>query len=111
MLCSDAQLRRLYVSFNRRYWSGKLPADTRVLWMPVSADCNAHTTDQPDGSFVIHISPALSGFTRLYKLILIHEMAHIALWRSNPKTQCGVGRGPWAREVLRVLTLGAVRYI
>jgi len=103
---SDAALRRLYLKFNRQYWEGALPDNTRVLWVPVAGDRVAETCKMPDGTFEIKLSPSVSGFPRFYKWLLIHEMAHIPTWQTKPDH----GR-LWKQEVLRVLAAGAIRYL
>jgi hypothetical protein len=105
--CSDAMLRRLYLQFNRRYWAGALPADTQVLWMPLAADRVAETGRSSDGRFVIHLSPSVAGFRRFFKLLLLHEMAHIALW----DRRIAFHGKAWRDEMLRVLSAGAARWL
>lgn len=102
---SDALLRRLYLDFNRRFFNGELPLDTKVIWMPVP-DANVAETTKPD-TFLIKISPSISGFRRFFKLILIHEMCHVKLWGRRGDYH---GR-LWKEEMIRVLKLGPVRWL
>jgi hypothetical protein len=107
--CSDASLRRWYFFFNRKYFAGELPTTTQVRWQPVGAKHDAETERLADGTFVICISPALYALRAIARLRLLHKMAHIKLWETGAR--CGLERGPMARELLRVLALGAVKWV
>ena len=104
---SDNQLRRLFLEFNRLYWNDSLPHDTEIVLVPLKGKIVGLCAKQTDGSFIITLCPSITGFPRYTKLILIHEMCHIATWESKGDSH---GKA-WKKEVLRVLTAGAVKYI
>lgn len=95
---SDPQLKRWYAKYNRLYFDGQLP-DAAVWWEPLAstyADCNL-----VEGEWRIRINPSLSGWTAIWKLTLLHEMAHVNLW---PNKRHGK---KFHEEMMRLAGLGA----
>lgn len=74
MSLSHSQLRRWYVSYNRRWFGGQLPADMDVYYAP---DDGAHglAISTNTGEQSIKVDTASMG-TRYAKLVLLHEMVH-----------------------------------
>ncbi len=101
---SDPLLRKWYQTYNRKYFGGSLSDDVTLFWeqsSEVYGDCN----EMPDGDMVIRINPAIMGFTPLWQLTLLHEMAHLKLW---PYENHGK---PFQVEMLRLAALGALKKI
>jgi len=89
----------MYAKYNRMYFANKLPDDVAVWWEPPDgayADCN-----KVDNKFRIRISPAISGWTEVWKLALLHEMSHVCLWPLKKHTK------KFQSEMLRLASLGA----
>jgi hypothetical protein len=98
---SDAQLRRWYLTLNAELWAGSLPADTILTWQPVRGDHMAETWKLPDGRWQIAMSPGNSGFGRVAKFILMHEMCHVAksrAWRGKV----------FKTEAIRIMAAGGI---
>lgn len=96
---TNADLRRLYREYNRRWFHGRLPA----------ADIRFARIDPGDlgvclvfaGTPEIRISTDIRRWTKTVKCTLLHEMAHVAL-------PVRVEHGPrFEREMLRLAKLGA----
>ena len=89
----DAQLRHWFHKYNAKYFAGALPADTKVYWEPMTNTDDAAVTcpvyEVALGKFEIKIDPAIMGIKFAWKQVLLHEMAHVKLWRTNPKHQHG----------------------
>ena len=100
---SDAQLRRWYCKFNEDLWADQLPKDTVLVWQPVRGDCMAETWKLPDGRWQIAMSPSISGFKRVAKLTLLHEMCHVARGRAWHGKAFQV-------EALRMMSAGGIKY-
>lgn len=77
-LC-DKQLARWYREFNAKWFDGKLPDDTDVLYAPEEGCSAIANTDEAE-SFFIKINPAYAVDTNIVKMMLLHELCHIALW-------------------------------
>jgi len=107
-MTSDRQLRNWFIKYNKRYWASSLPENTVLYWEPVP-QCDGVTCpvfEVSDGCFEIKIDPALKGQPCFWKLTLLHEMIHVAVWRKHPKHQ----HGPtFQREKDRLYALGALR--
>lgn len=107
---SDRQLLLWYRKYNKLYFGGELPENTIVHWEPTSAN-NAETCpvyEVADNCFKILIDPAISGQHKFWKMILLHEMCHIAIWRKHPKHEHGKA---FQDEKDRVYSLRALKHI
>ena len=75
---ADPSLRRWYREFNRKWWADELPHDADVFYAPLGdtiADLWYDAAQTP----VIRIDPIFSICSRMVRLALLHEMAHIRL--------------------------------
>ena len=109
-MVSDRQLRLAYAKFNRLYWNSELPADTVLIWEPVPK-CDGVTCpvfEVRDGCFEIKMDPALKGEPCWWRIVLLHEMCHVAIWRRHPKHQHGK---VFQEEKNRIYALGALKKI
>ena len=105
---SDRQLKNWFQKYNRLYFNGELPDNTIIHWEPCSAD-NANTCpvyEVADNCFKILVDPAISGQPKFWKMILLHEMCHIAIWRKHLKHEHGKA---FQAEKNRVYELGALK--
>lgn len=105
---SDRQLKRAYLRFNRRFFGGQLPHDTVVYWQPLSGDDGASCPvwEVAHNKFVITIDPRWSASKWVWQMILIHECAHLHLWRKSPRHQHGK---VFQQEMLRLAMIGAFK--
>lgn len=104
---SDRQLLLWYRKFNKLYWNGELPDNTVIHWEPCSAD-NATTCpvyQVADNCFKILVDPAISGQPKWWKIILLHEMCHIALWPKHLHHEHGK---LFKEEKKRIFLMGAL---
>ncbi len=105
---SDRQLKRWYAKYNREFFDDKLPQDTVIYWCP-SPGAHADTCpvfEVAAGVFEIKIDPAIQGITCFWRMILLHEMIHVALWPRHPKHQHG---RLFIAEKDRIYALGALK--
>ncbi len=105
---SDRQLRLAYNRYNSRYWNGELPNNTVLYWEP-TPKCDGVTCpifEISDGCFEIKLDPALKGEPCWWKLVLLHEMIHVAIWKKHPKHQHG---RVFEAEKDRLYALGALK--
>jgi hypothetical protein len=96
MLGTNADLRYMYLDFNRRYFGNRLPKDMPVYFDDI--DCLGHTavakqTFRPE---YIRISKRLRFSNRMSAMTLFHEMCHV----ETPKYR---GHGPWFRKRMKQL--------
>ncbi len=107
---SDRQLKNWFLKYNRLFFNGELPESTNIHWEPSPGD---HASTCPvyevsDNVFEIKIDPALKGVIQFWKMTLIHEMIHVALWRKHPKHQHGK---LFQAEKDRIYALGALKHL
>jgi hypothetical protein len=105
---SDRQLLRAYNQFNKLYWNGDLTDKVEIVWEPYPK-CDGVTCpiwELSDGIFCIKIDPALKGEPCYWRLVLLHEMIHCAVWRRHPKHQHGK---PFQEEKDRIYAMGALK--
>jgi hypothetical protein len=104
---SDRQLRTAYAKYNRLFWNGELPLNTVLIWEPTAGNdavcCPVY--EVADGCFEIKIDPALKGEPCYWRIVLLHEMCHVALWRHHPKHNHGK---VFKDEKHRIYALGAL---
>lgn len=96
MASSHLSLRRWFNYYNRQYFGGRLPLDTVLRWEPTGVN-DAHMLPG-----VIQMDPAVKLFPRYMRILLLHEMAHLACPR------CGHGK-KYHAEIQRLWDLGAFR--
>lgn len=107
-----------YRSLNRRWFGGELPADTQLRWVrefPAPyRDAYGRTgvyraTGTKKGSRIVGFNITLSrrshglGVSTI-RATLLHEMAHVATWRSGGRAAHGRA---WVMEMRRLAALGA----
>lgn len=105
---SDRQLKRCYSDYNRKYFNSELPDNTVLIWEPTpqnDAVC-CPVFEVVDGCFEIKIDPALKGEPHWWRIVLLHEMIHVAIWRKHPKHQHGK---VFEDEKDRIYALGALK--
>jgi hypothetical protein len=105
---SDRQLRTWYAKYNKLYWDGLLPVDTVLFWEPIPK-CDGVTCpvfEVRDGCFEIKLDPALKGEPCWWRIVLLHEMCHVAVWQRHPKHQHGK---PFQEEKNRIYAMGALK--
>jgi hypothetical protein len=105
-MTSDRQLKNQFASFNRKYFGGLLPENTVLIYEPVPK-CDGVTCpvfEVADGCFEIKIDPALKGSPCYWRIVLLHEMAHVAVWPRHPKHQHGK---TFRDEISRLFAMGA----
>jgi hypothetical protein len=88
---SDRQLKHWVEKYDRAYWGGKLASRIIVFWEPPpQADgetCPVY--EVAANQFQIKLDPAIKGNNSYWKITLLHEMIHVALWTKHPKHQHG----------------------
>jgi hypothetical protein len=105
---SDRQLRTAYAKYNRLFWNGELPANTILIWEP-TPKCDGVTCpvfELADNCFEIKIDPALKGEPCWWRIVLLHEMCHVSIWRRHPKHSHGK---VFVDEKDRIYALGALK--
>ncbi|MGA2886143.1 MAG: SprT-like domain-containing protein [Halobacteriota archaeon] len=104
---SDRQLKLAYNQYNKKFWNGELP-DAVTIWEP-TAKCDAiccPVFEVADGVFEIKIDPALKGEPCYWRIVLLHEMCHVAIWRQHLKHQHG---RPFQEEKNCIYAMGALK--
>jgi len=103
---SDRALKNQFAKYNRKYWAGQLPEHTVIYWEPQNADaattCPIYEVDH--GQFVIKLDPYVKGLGKFWKINLLHELVHLALWVKHPKHQHGK---LFKEEEARIYAMGA----
>lgn len=91
-------LRRIYNRLNRLYFKGALPA-LEIVWEPCG-DAMGLTHTYDGDAHRLTFDPALRGYNRIIKLIMLHEMIHVQYPR--------IGHGArFKAELQRLWKLGA----
>lgn len=103
-------LYRWFCKYNRQYFGGELPADVQVYWEPnIPNDASGETCpvfEVAADKFKITLDPAIQALPKYWKMILLHEMIHVKLWRTNPRHQHGK---LFEDEKARLVGLGALK--
>ena len=95
---SDRGLKRIYRSYNRRFFDGQLP-DAFIWWeVPAGAYADCQLID---GVWRVRINPSLAGWPSIARWSLLHEQAHIKL---HPNRNHG---RKFQQEMLRLAEAGA----
>lgn len=77
MKVCDKELGRAYREFNKRWFDDALPHDVDVFFSPAE-DCYGQVQEE-DGSWTLQINPKYFIDHRIWKMVLLHEMAHLAV--------------------------------
>lgn len=94
------RLKSAFLLYNRRWFSSSLDPDTLVSWSSSLGKGVAGEYDPSDGS--IRLAASLRPFDSVWRLTLLHEMAHLA---SEPEP---AEHGPrWNRIMKRLAKAGA----
>jgi len=102
-------LKRLYGSYRTKYFGSSIPEpeNAKVSWdASINQDLLGDAEVQVvDGKSVacIRLNPLIRPFRSLYKMVLLHEMAHIKLW-----PWCHHGK-KFDAEMLRLAAEGALK--
>lgn len=93
-----ASLAATYAAYNRRYFRSRLPKDITLRW--TSRLPNGYGLF--DGDNTIYINRDHRKWKKMWRLTLLHEMAHLAT--ASEKAE----HGPqWLREMRRLARIGA----
>lgn len=110
MATRPTRLHKLYASYNRRFFAGKLPKDAQIRWSNKPLPCDAVgmcSYDRGDGLAEILVSSKLRRWTAFAYSTLLHEMAHLSLFVGG-YTRGDHGR-KFQREMRRLARVGAFR--
>ena len=99
-LC-DKELGRAYRKYNKLYFDGALPQDVDVFFSP--AEDSYGQVQEEAGGWTLQINPKYSPDHRMWKMVLLHEMAHLAV---HPYPSHGA---KFQAEMLRLATAGAFK--
>ena len=98
---ADPNLRRWYREFNRKWFADELPHDVDIFYAPLN-DTIAEMTWDEAGTPVIRIYPIFSICSRMVRLAILHEQAHIHLRSTS--------HGPlFQAEMVRLAKAGAMK--
>ena len=106
----ETKIERFYRIANRRYWGGRLPCDVIVRWdagLLRRDRCVGMLQHYPGVCIVIRISSILRKSPGLAGLVIMHEMAHLAVQLRLGKAYGGHGL-VFQREMLRLARAGAL---
>jgi hypothetical protein len=107
---SDRRLLLWYNVYNKKYFGDELTRKIELIWEPVPL-CDGEACpiwELADGIFLVKIDPAHKGNLNYARLVLLHEMCHLAIWQKHTRHQ----HGPLFRnEQNRIYALGALRKI
>lgn len=106
-LKEDKRLKKYYDNFNRIFFDGKLPRDTRVGWnseiLGYAYTVGIEDTETKHKFFLIYLDKKKHFDTKQVLLTLLHEMAHIHLY---PDMKHGK---KFDREIIRLAVRGAFK--
>ncbi len=107
-MVSDKQLAHWYARYNRDWFGGELPLDTIIWWEPPpgAQGITCPVYEVMDGKFEILMDQALKGVPDYWKLLLLHEMAHVKLWPTHSRHQHG---RVFQEEMQRLALAGAMK--
>lgn len=103
MIITNAELKRLYDSFNKKYFSNRLPKDMPVVFQRLGRDRMGRTIIyRGRHPLCVEITIGFKGNLSLTAMTLLHEMLHVR----HPKME----HGPkFHREMLRLAKAGAFK--
>jgi hypothetical protein len=92
MTLSHTELRRAYLSYNRRFFGGKLTLNCDVHFAPVNG-CFGILDEQGDG-LVLQIDPKYAITSEMWRMTLLHEMAHASStdWKHGKRFHAEIDR-------------------
>ena len=101
------KLKKLYDRLNRKYFGGKLPADTKVCWGNTlkwqGSIGLCHYSEPPR----IEVAAELKTYVRLTESTVLHEMVHLKLFNTKWREP---DHGPlFQKEMLKLARAGAFR--
>lgn len=97
---SNPTLKRLYRKLNKRWFGGRLPKDTIIVWSDILGTGAARCSEE-GGQYIIRLNTNYRS-SRVVGLSLLHEMAHIATFDEKAE------HGPrWLAEMHRLSNAGA----
>jgi hypothetical protein len=111
----ETHIQRFYRMANRRYWHGRLPLDVKVRW-----DAKLYAKERaigimqsvPGVGVLIVLSTKLRCCAGLVGLVMLHEMAHLAILARAGNFGAG-GRdshgAAFQREMVRLAKAGAFK--
>ena len=99
LFMSPNALMEQFLDYNVLYFDGQLPTDTIVKW---SRSLAPDVVGDYDGDATIRLNHRLRKFRPVWKLTLLHEMAHLATHAEAEE------HGPkWHKEMRRLYRIGA----
>lgn len=105
---SDRQLRYWYHKYNKAFFNNELPQKILIHWKQLPMDwgsaCQIGVGDLD--LFYIRLNCTLKFVTQYWKIILLHEMIHVKLWKSHPNHSHGK---LFRDETERLFNLGAYK--
>jgi hypothetical protein len=107
----DTSIQRFYHLVNRRYWRGRLPRDVIVRWdrkLLRREHAVATLENYPAVVCIIRIARELYCCRGLVGLVILHEMAHLAIQLRLQRACAGHG-WRFQQEMMRLAKLGAFR--
>jgi hypothetical protein len=104
---TPGDLQKIYDSYNREYWDGKLPAAT-LVWTGLPNDRFGETDKDAGGRFVIRLDVIKNQERNVAKTTILHEMCHVKTWGES----CHIPGQPstcrrWLVELHRIMLEGA----
>lgn len=99
---SDGELQGIFQTYNRMYWSGRLPA-TVVVWAGMEKSYG-ETDLLPDGRYIIRLDILRNREGNVIRTTLLHEMCHVKTWGKDDKNPHG---SIWLAELHRIMLEGA----
>jgi len=108
------KLKEAFLEYNSRYFRNSIPRNTKVVWGEEDPNCigYARRTHEEPVELKIWISPRCQMgviknlLTRVTRGTLLHEMAHLKLWKKYPKENHG---NIFNKEMKRLAKVGAFR--
>jgi hypothetical protein len=101
---NDKWLRASFRMYNRRYWHDVLPADLLVGFCKTNDSWSGITHFDENGQpYEVLIDSGLTKYPRYARLVLLHELAHVAV---GNKERAYHGK-LWKQERKRLLEAGA----
>lgn len=77
-MVADPVLTRWYKKYNEKFFENRLPHDALVGWNPCEGDFAE--VEKKDGRFELRINPQYNVAPSVWKMSLLHEMAHVSLY-------------------------------
>lgn len=109
MFKPDLRLKRIYDTYNRKFFDNALPHDTRVGWNDelegYALTIGIDDEESKHRIFVVYINPNFHSGVEQYRLSLLHECIHIKLY---PYMKHG---RKFDEEILRLASRGALKGI